>query len=198
MDAGHIRDAWRCEPAARQMGPQCADSMAAGLHGCPVAPSRRRRTTPCAGLSACPWARVRPLARAPLLDERATRPDPPVEILQQHIERELADESRQQMVDEAEHANRAVESPLELGVPLQLHLVAEALRQKARRDQQAETVQGALYSSRQPHATDPARRDRPEVFAHRVVDAHLLQRLLPIPIKCGTVLRPHALRYLKC
>ena len=82
-------------------------------------------------------------------------------------------------------------------VPVQLHLVAEALRQKTCRDQQAEVIQGALHRGRQLDATYAARRDGPEVFAHGVVDVDLLQRFLPIPIERGAVLRPHVLRYLQ-
>jgi hypothetical protein len=95
------------------------------------------------------------------LDERAPRPDPPVDILQQHVERELTDESWQQVVDEAEDGDRAVEPTLPGRIPRQPHLVAEPLRQKARRDHQVEVVERALNWARQLDATHAARRDGP-------------------------------------
>src|SRR6476469_8639647 len=101
------------------------------------------------------------------------------------------------MVDEAQHVDRAVEPALLGGIPLQLHLVAEALRQKACRDQKTEIVQAALHPGWQLYATYAARRERPEVFAHGVVDVHILQRFLPIPVERTAVLRPHIVRYLQ-
>jgi len=51
------------------------------------------------------------------LDQGTPGADSPVEILEQHVERELPDEPRQQVVHGAQPGHQPVEAPLPIGVP---------------------------------------------------------------------------------